>query len=73
MKNKGQGKAGSLDPLRKKMSENAEPLTEGAQSQTVIVLAALVVHQCHFSLGNNFLRIQTKLLPARYNCSNVVI
>ena len=34
------------------MSENAEPLTEGAQSQTASVLAALIEQHCHLSLGN---------------------
>ena len=34
------------------MSENAEPLTEGAKSQTASVLAALVEQYCHISLGN---------------------
>jgi len=38
--------------LRKRMSENAEPLTEGAQSQTASVLAALIEQHCHLSLGN---------------------
>ena len=38
--------------LRKRMSENAEPLTEGAQSQTASVLAALIGQHCHLSLGN---------------------
>ena len=33
------------------MSENAEPLTEGAQSQTASVLAALIEQHCHLSLG----------------------
>ena len=39
--------------LRKRMSEKAEPLTEGAQSQTASVLAALIEQHCHLSLGNN--------------------
>ena len=34
------------------MSENAEPLTEGAQSQTASVLAALIEQHCHLSLDN---------------------
>ena len=38
--------------LRKRMSENAEPLTEGAQSQTASVLAVLIEQHCHLSLGN---------------------
>ncbi|GIR15537.1 MAG: hypothetical protein CM15mP28_0070 [Pseudomonadota bacterium] len=38
--------------LRKRMSENAEPLTEGAQSQTASVLATLIEQHCHLSLGN---------------------
>ena len=33
------------------MSENAEPLTEGAQSQTMSVLTALIEQHCHLSLG----------------------
>ena len=33
------------------MSENAEPLNEGAQSQTASVLAALIEQHCHLSLG----------------------
>ena len=33
------------------MSETAEPLTEGAQSQTASVLAALIEQHCHLSLG----------------------
>ena len=33
------------------MSENVEPLTEGAQSQTASVLAALIEQHCHLSLG----------------------
>ena len=33
------------------MSENAEPLTEGAQSQTASVLDALIEQHCHRSLG----------------------
>ena len=37
--------------LSKRMSENAEPLTEGAQSQTASVLAALIEQHCHLSLG----------------------
>ena len=40
--------------LRKRMSENAEPLTEGAQSQTASVLAALIEQHCHLSLGKSF-------------------
>ena len=38
--------------LRKRMSENAEPLTEGAQSQTTSVFAALTVQHRHLSLGD---------------------
>ena len=34
------------------MSENAEPLTVGAPSQTASVLAALIEQHCHLSLGN---------------------
>ena len=34
------------------MSENVEPLTEGAQSQTASVLATLIEQHCHLSLGN---------------------
>ena len=37
--------------LSKRMSENAEPLTEGAQSQTASVLTALIEQHCHLSLG----------------------
>ena len=36
------------------MSENAEPLTEGAQSKTTSVLAALIEQHCHLSLDNCF-------------------
>ena len=45
-----------LDPHRRKkrVSENAEPLTEGAQSKTTSVLAALIEQHCHLSLGYYF-------------------
>ena len=46
---------------RKRMSENAEPLTEESQSQTASVLAAIIEQHCHLSLGNyiyvNFLNL----------------
>ena len=38
--------------LSKRMSENAEPLTEGAQSQTTSVFAALTVQHRLLSLGD---------------------
>ena len=36
----------------KRMSETAEPFTEGAESQTTSAFAALIEQQCNLSLGN---------------------